>query len=1025
MSKLKDQTQRDQAILEKERDVTVMAGAGTGKTELLSERYIELVAPRNDSDKALSVERVAAITFTRRAAGEIKNRIRSKLLNLKNTDLTEIRRARVEEAISKLDSALMGTIHSFSDKLLGLRPIEAKISPIYEVVEDEGEILLETSRRLVEGARTDTLKDQWTDHRFLPSDDLLNKTKDFFNNLRQSGIRLDDVQRGYQTDPGFISFISSCVKNRDKKAPIKMTVPPFDVEENNRLLEELHADMIAALQDDNGTKGFNAIRSRLGRVGYAIKAKTLGNRARQLSRIFNFPAYKKGDDFGGSAAGYEIRKGLTGEYSKTTKQYRDDILVPVSEALMAPLPEIYPVILSIYEDVKRRHEVVDQMDLLIKLRDVLKLPHVKSYYQSLFDHIFVDEFQDTDPIQAEIVLDLCEIKGSLTIIGDPKQSIYRFRRADISEFARVVDVLKDRGALESRLSVNFRSKSGLIEEFNNAFGAYLGEVKTGEPEFLADTGEVCYSPLEAIHGPAEMPSVRFLQLDAGGLGGSNGGRDLDVVLMARYIAKIVSGEGDLKAKPSEIAVLTRAMTNVGPLMVELKKLGLEVYVSGGTTFGESEVVQKFITLLSLVSRDNAAGLALLHSYEVSDVGPKEILENDEDEISTYQWLKELRMKKNSRPVMETALEVLEGSSYGKILSLGTNGDDDLANIYRFINLFSDHAENQGLGFDHAIDWALEWLENPPRMSSPLRSGDNAIKILSIHQSKGLEFPITILFDSFAGDGMFRKGSLMTSVDGKQWYANIGVYEAQYPKGSSTLIDREEIHHRNEQKRLQYVACTRAENYLIIPVVNPSSPRWQVYARIWEEVKNSGSENVHLYPVSKYLEDRDFLQPYELTPEFVKPVVDNSIDESWKKLDLKLDEMVLSAKKSKWSPTSPTMMKDKESEVTWEVMDVETGEIAKSGGADLGNQIHEVLFYHLVKGVDLNTALENYGRSNDQVAQHVGNALKVLNEVGVDGWQILGEVPFSLHLKDDGRLMTGLIDLLLVKDNEFHIIDYKS
>ncbi|MBD64727.1 MAG: hypothetical protein CME62_05945 [Halobacteriovoraceae bacterium] len=1021
---LADQAQRDAAIFEKERDVTVMAGAGTGKTELLSDRYIELIAPKNDKDPALDVKRIAAITFTRRAAGEIKNRIRSKLLNLKHEKLSDIRSKRVEDALRDLDTALMGTIHSFSDRLLSLRPIEAKISPVYHLIEDETALINETTNRLVEGAKSSTLKDQWSSVEYRPDEQALNITKDFFNDLRRTGTLIEDITRGFQTTPGIKSLIISCVNNRDKADLKYYRATQYDEKQCEVHLKQLYQDIKNALDaEDEGEPAYRALRERLPRIQKAIKAKNLGTRARYLQSVFNIPAFKKGVDFNNKNFGYQIRIGLTGDYNRTCTRYKELIMDPISEAIMAPLPQVYPVILAMYEDVKRRFEAIDQMDLLLKLRDVLGRTEVKTYYQSLFDHLFVDEFQDTDPIQAEIVLHLCEKPGSLTIIGDPKQSIYRFRRAEISEFARVVHLLKKRGALESRLSVNFRSSAGLIRSFNQAFTHYLGPIEEGQSEFNAKSGEVHYSPLVPFHGGAKHPSVRFLQLDSEGESASTGARELDAKLMARYVANIVKGNSDIKAKPHEIAILTRAMTHVGLIVKELKGLGIEVYVSGGTTYGESLVVRKFIYLLSLVSRDTAAGRALLFSPEVSSAGVKSIFNEKGSEVE--RWLYQLRKKRNLRAASLTALEVMEGQLFSQILGLGINSEDDLSNIYRFINLFDQQVQDSGLGFDEGVDWALQWLEDPPKMSSPLRSGENAVKILTIHQSKGLEFPVTILLDAYAGEGMFRTGALMTSVDGEQWFAKVGQFEAQYPTNGFQIKEREELQHKNEQKRLQYVACTRAEKYLIVPTALNTNERWHVYPRVWSQLKNEGSKDIHVYPVSRWNEEQDFLYPYEQLPEYVPLKVDKEIDQKWKLLDEEMAKLIESSTQNKWLITSPTSLKSDHQHIEFEIIKNDEVIALQSGGAELGNQIHEVLYHHFTQGMDLSLALANFAGNKEQVNSHVQNALKALSQIKEAGGTRMGEVPFTLYEKEAGRLINGIIDLILEQDGVYHIIDFKS
>ena len=154
-----DQRDREAAIGERRRNVLIDAGAGTGKTTTLVRRLIERLAP-SDGGPAMKINRIAAVTFTRRAAGELRLRIRERLLaELAAPDLPAARRVQLQEAFAGLDGAAIGTIHGFADRLLRLHPVEAELSPSYEVAEDTQDLLHETLDALVHGAETGTLAD--------------------------------------------------------------------------------------------------------------------------------------------------------------------------------------------------------------------------------------------------------------------------------------------------------------------------------------------------------------------------------------------------------------------------------------------------------------------------------------------------------------------------------------------------------------------------------------------------------------------------------------------------------------------------------------------------------------------------------------------------------------------------------------------------------------------------------------------------------------------------------------------------
>src|SRR5215510_14222561 len=152
-----DQAQRDAALSERRRNVLIDAGAGTGKTTILVDRLVEMLAP-STREQPVPIERMAAITFIRKAAGELRLRIRERILSaLAAADTAADSRERLRSALAALDTAYVGTIHSFADRLLRLRPVEAELSPSYEIVEDDEVLIRETFDVLLQAVQSGTL----------------------------------------------------------------------------------------------------------------------------------------------------------------------------------------------------------------------------------------------------------------------------------------------------------------------------------------------------------------------------------------------------------------------------------------------------------------------------------------------------------------------------------------------------------------------------------------------------------------------------------------------------------------------------------------------------------------------------------------------------------------------------------------------------------------------------------------------------------------------------------------------------
>ena len=1058
--KLVDQADRDAAVEERKRDVIVLAGAGSGKTTLLTARFVERVAPSSDQTQPLPIERIVAVTFTRKAAGELKNRIRFELLSLLETRLTPERKLRVQAALSGLDFAFIGTIHSFADRLLRLRPIEARISPRYLIEEEDHDLILETVHRWVEGARTENLKAQWSDPVHLPKVADLDAALLWVKELLTAGIRRYDSSNDWQTHYGLEGIVRGWIGNRDRPNPI-FVQSPFSNETANARLQNL-LDALHEVTDDLATgdkdRGARYLLGLIGQVEEAIAASTVPEKIRLLTRVFKkpFPPLKMGKDFPTSCSHgtWNLYKQIAGEGSP---KWKNDILDPLATALFSKAALAYPAILSLYDDVKRRHETVDQMDLLIRLRDVLRNHSaVRKDLAELFDHVFVDEFQDTDPVQTDIFMSLCERKGSMTLIGDPKQSIYRFRGADITEFERAVAWLSARGALIAELKINFRSRPGLIQAYNEVFPDFFGEHPDGDSEstFHPETGWVAYGKLEPspdIQSSA-MPALQLLRLKTDGVNADQG-RPLEARLAARHIAWLLTQScpdrvRDLetgKERPiqgKDVAILTRALTHVHLLVRELRDLGVEVHVTGGKEFSSNPLLQRYIFALNAIAdRDDGMGTLAFHHFPFSSVSPLDAATNDINDSETpegalKEWLKGIRKNRHRRPVLHTALEVIEQSLALRVLGLGLNADEDLGMLYRFATILDETARAHQWDFDETAAWARQWIENPPEVSAPARESSKAVKILSIHQSKGLEFPVVYLFDGYSDVGKDRGAGYRVSADGKEWTLSAGDLHAQFNPGHVTpgIDEREASHIAQEQIRLHYVAATRARDFLIVPIGDPPG-RYSLYAKVWGGMLESDLAHAHL-PVGAE-DEAPHLVAYAPRDEW-RPVQVQEVAISALPSPTRIAEQgAPSFRATSVTELAHSSAEARPPEITFAGNELESEERRRlrSEGSALGTAVHRTvnlvlngqLTIEAASKVSLSEAAD--GVDSKLLQSHARSAIDFLKKSGyLDGtWTVLSELPFALPTSDATGpiLLKGIMDLLFVRGTEARIIDLKT
>ncbi len=524
-----DQDQRDRAIAERKRNVLVDAGAGTGKTTLPVDRLVEMLAPRGDG-RAVPISRVAAITFTRKAAGELRLRIRERLLReLAGVQPGSERDGRLREALNGLDTAHVGTIHSFADRLLRLRPVEAELSPSYEIVEDDAALIRETFDVLMQAVKSGTLAAE------LEGTQAVGRAEEAVATILDAiavGLKTESQETEWKDKYGLDALVEGFIRARDVPPPDR---PPaaFDAEAFAMAAGEM-AGLCRSLPDLDAP-GVRWLK----RVGDTLEGlREERDPARILRELIGFSDSKpsdttKGRGFGSHDGAFDVWKAWEGDDRKRRLRdgsLRDELRAPLDRWLATRLVGLFPLVAALYEKVKARRP---QLDLLVKLRDLLARDKTaRGEYQRMFDHVFVDEFQDTDPLRAEVVLYLCEREpradiwedvvladGKLTLVGDPKRSIYRFRRADIAMYDRVRRVVAARQHLEVTLSANFRSLPPLISWFNDRFARVLGSSPGGE-SFDPASGKVFHQALDAGREGALSPAVWILPFGTSGMGTS-------------------------------------------------------------------------------------------------------------------------------------------------------------------------------------------------------------------------------------------------------------------------------------------------------------------------------------------------------------------------------------------------------------------------------------------------------------------------------------------------------------------------
>jgi ATP-dependent exoDNAse (exonuclease V) beta subunit len=817
----------------------VEAAAGTGKTTELVARIVAVLAAG-----AGTIERIAAVTFTHKAAGELKLRLRQALDEARGAAPHPETRANLERALARLEEASIGTIHSFCAQLLRERPVEAVVDPGFEELQE-----LEAARLFQRAFR------RWLE-RQLEADSPA---------LRRALARMAWPDSWEQSEPlEQLQYAArTLLEWRDFTAPWETR--PFARESGiDTLVEAIQeiADLVARARN----AGDPLARSMQPVV-----------RIRQWIQRAEAAAPRDYDQL--EALLVKLPRDLRKDFRKGAGAYGDGVdrqhLLERREALLlaldyfeqhaaaslaAGLREEMMPLLAGCEALKRAAGKLDFVDLLLKTRDLLRRHRaVRAAFQEKFTHIFVDEFQDTDPLQAEILLLLAAddadqenwlattpVAGKLFLVGDPKQSIYKFRRADLVLYRAVRDHLVSRGAGFVTLRQSFRSAPAIQSLVNAAFA----EEMTGDPA----AGQADYVPLEpyaaAIPG---QPQVIALPVPR-----PYGRRGITKTAILESLPGAVVAFTDWLVRESgwrvrdpesgasvplearHIAILFRRFVNQGKDLTRdyvrgLEDRGLAHLLVGSRSFHGREEVENLRVALAAIEwpEDELALFATLKGplFAIPDAlllrfrhrhGRLHIFapapEAPGDLAPVFQalaTLAELHRRRNRRPFADTVNALLEAARAHAGFVLRPGGHQVLANVSRVADLARSFEAAGGISFRGLVEEMEAQAARAESAEAPVLEEDaDGVRLMTVHTAKGLEFPVVILADMSARLAAERPERYIDA--GKNLCATRLLRCPPWE-----LLDHAAIEAAREEAegvRVAYVAATRARDLLVVPAV---------------------------------------------------------------------------------------------------------------------------------------------------------------------------------------------------------------
>jgi ATP-dependent helicase/nuclease subunit A len=838
----------DEAIRERVRSelgtsFVISAGAGTGKTTLLIDRLVNIVLTGH-----LKLDQVAAVTFTENAATTLKLRLRDALERARAEAARPAVVARASEGLATIERAQVSTIHALCTAMLQERPIEAGVTPGFRVADEA------LSDFIFEEAW-----EEWLQDRLTGKDDLLEavilsripleKTSPIGDpmTLRKLARRLVS-QRDLAPHIGSVDLdpkpVRDWFKARIARAA-ELTLGRPEADTLVAAVRSLSAE-IAKTADLADADLIVALRSLRVRKGLGNKRMWKADEAFDECRAITLGI---------------AERGAIWEKEKNASFYSG--LVVALQGVQA-----------IYERRKNEAGVLDYVDLLMKAAEALRgNASLRSYFRERFRAIIVDEYQDTDPLQVEIIETLAGFSASApsdrsippasyVVVGDPKQSIYRFRRADASIFAAACEAATTRPGVELvSLTQNFRSTPAILRFVNRFFSGTIKKSQHGQPD---------YEALAASPNIADEPSLLALKfavpLEAEVL-------EAEASAVAGFVAAAVQSgalkvrDGDLTraSRAGDVLILARRLTQIRPLEQALERASVPFVVDGGRSFFlRSEVVETHAVLRAIDDPSDTTSLvAALRSsfFGVSDRAIAEwrfagrdlsILgaEDEGDEVGRALHLLRRLYEERTRLQPAALIEKLfDETSIFAALHAAERGSTAraqprISNLKKVVHL-ARQAEDLGLltlrGFNLILANRLDGAGEEPDLPSSRPGDPHTVRIMTIHKAKGLEAPVVILYDC-----MDRFNPRVDTVPlREEGRIALGFVKDCQPPDWDVLTLKEEARLREETHRLRYVACTRARDWLVVPVPPPTERVGDFWHEVARELTSSDPDIVQL------------------------------------------------------------------------------------------------------------------------------------------------------------------------------------
>src|SRR5262245_2669039 len=829
-----------------DRHMSVTAGPAAGKTFVLVERYLEILHATK-----VSVDNIVAITFTNRAANEMRQRVRDRIDGLLRNSSAGLRQTWLRHKRT-LEGAVITTIHGFCSRLLHEFPVEANIDPQFVLLDEHrAAMLLEAvveealAEAIHHGGETILQFAQGTGRAALAT-----ALIEQYRKYRDEGLSIDRIEKFTAANHSSDLDYTRALKDLDTRM--------------NELLSAGRLTKAAEEKRAKAAQEWPALRKILAQPPtektIAAYTQTIEDFWQARPNKGTHPVIERlneslwGEDAGASdclngrlpAIGFDL---LAKKYSLAVVK----LLREIDRRLEAE---------------KQRLSVLDFDDLQLRALRLLDHPEVLARVSERYQYFLVDEFQDTNGLQRDLMTKLALVRGTnLFIVGDRKQSIYGFRGADVDVFSEMTTAIEDAGGQTQPLHLNFRSQQPVIDSLNFLFAKIFEPRQEIPAEALSQLGYVAHEPSVPLRGIVSGPP--HFEFMVGVVSDETPSQDnsepmfrssslavheRDAEQVAARITSLVGGtDRERPCEYKDIAILLRAFTGVWTYESALRRAGIPYLTVQGKGFYQREEITDLIQLLRFLDNttDELALAAILRSPlgGISDnalfalrCAPwidgdktstklhrrnllravrrhREIQFIDEDDQAALDriaiWLDSMIERRNRYGIADLLRYAVDSSEFETVIAANFDGAQRVANVEKLFRL-AEQFERSG----HLIRDFVHYVEEFEAIGGREGEGQmdetaNVVRLMTIHQAKGLEFPVVIIPDLHRepkrGEAAFildrHKGMTVRVPDGR----GRSVRGALFNELGQRNRWREEF----ESMRLLYVAATRAEDRLIL------------------------------------------------------------------------------------------------------------------------------------------------------------------------------------------------------------------